>query len=65
MRAAEVGPELRRGDSVWLANLDSHHTLQRRRSTVVSATHSVTVAIPQVPRFRAVHEEVRQHMAPV
>jgi len=51
-----------RGDSVWLAGLNSGHSIARRRSTVVSATHSVALAHPHVPRFRAVHEEVRDCM---
>ena len=60
LRAAEVKPEpaLARGDSVWLAGLNSGHAIARRRSTVISATHGVALAHPHVPRFRAVHEEV-------
>jgi hypothetical protein len=60
LHAAEVQPEpgLVRGDSIWLAGLNSGHAIARRRSTVISATHSVALAHPHVPRFRAVHEEV-------
>ena len=67
MRAAEVAaePGLARGDSVWLAGLNSGHTIARRRSSVVSATHGVALPHPHVPRFRAVHEEVSIFKSPL
>lgn len=49
---------LQPGEKVWLAGLASGHTIVRRRSTVITATESLSIANPIVPRFRAVHEEV-------
>ena len=67
--AAELAsdPPLRRGDMVWLAGLTTGHRMMRRQCTVTSATSAITITPAHVPRFRAVHEEVRAppalHMA--
>ena len=59
--AAELvaDPPLRRGAKVWLAGLTTGHRMMRRQCTVTSATSAITIAPAHVPRFRAVHEEVR------
>ena len=54
-----VDPPLRRGEQVWLAGLTTGHRMRRRQSTVTTATCAMTIAPATVPRFRAVHEEVR------
>jgi hypothetical protein len=54
------GPGLRRGDSVWLVGLTKGLRTMQRRSTVTNAASVVNIPAAEVPRFRAVHEEVGQ-----
>ena len=51
-------PPIRRGEVVLLAGLTKFTRLMQRKSTVTNATSALTVQQPEVPRFRAVHEEV-------
>jgi S1-C subfamily serine protease len=60
VRAAALLPDppLRRGEQVRLVGLTKHLRVMQRRSTVTNATAALTLASAEVPRFRAVHEEV-------
>ncbi|GFR40978.1 hypothetical protein Agub_g1643, partial [Astrephomene gubernaculifera] len=60
VRAAQLlpHPSLRRGDPVRLAGLTKHLRVMQRTSTVTNATAALTIPSAEVPRFRAVHEEV-------
>ncbi|GLC44411.1 hypothetical protein PLESTB_000472500 [Pleodorina starrii] len=60
VRAAEVlpSPPLKRGESVRLVGLTKHLRVMQRTSTVTNATAALTIPSAEVPRFRAVHEEV-------
>jgi S1-C subfamily serine protease len=51
-------PRLRRGESVRLVGLTKHLRVMQRRSTVTNSTAALTLSGAEVPRFRAVHEEV-------
>ena len=55
---AQCEKEVRRGEEVQLAGLSTELRLLRRTSRVTSASHALRMAIPTVPRFRPVHEEV-------
>ncbi|KAK9816755.1 hypothetical protein WJX72_004724 [[Myrmecia] bisecta] len=60
VRAAELlaTPALHSGDSVRLAGLTKELRLMRRQSQVINACASLAINCIEVPRFRAVHEEV-------
>ncbi|GIL73118.1 hypothetical protein Vretimale_4727 [Volvox reticuliferus] len=60
VRAAEMlpYPPLKRGESVRLVGLTKHLRVMQRTSTVTNATAALTIPSAEVPRFRAVHEEV-------
>ena len=59
MRAIEqCEKEVQRGQEVQLAGLNSELRFMHRSSRVTSASHALKMAIPTVPRFRPVHEEV-------
>ncbi|KAI3430723.1 hypothetical protein D9Q98_005309 [Chlorella vulgaris] len=51
-------PPLRRGDSVELVCLSKSLRILHRTSTVTNPATSVSIRRAEVPRFRAVHEEV-------
>ncbi|MEW5303628.1 MAG: hypothetical protein WDW36_006301 [Sanguina aurantia] len=51
-------PPLRRGDSVKLVGLSDSLRIKQRTSVVTNATVALTIPAAEVPRFRAVHEEV-------
>lgn len=52
-------PALRRGDAVCLVGLTKALRLMRRESRITNATSALSLGSAEVPRFRAVHEEVR------
>ncbi|EFJ52115.1 trypsin family [Volvox carteri f. nagariensis] len=60
VRAAEMlpYPPLKRGEPVRLVGLTKHLRVMQRTSTVTNATAALTIPSAEVPRFRAVHEEV-------
>ncbi|KXZ56802.1 hypothetical protein GPECTOR_1g722 [Gonium pectorale] len=60
VRAAELlpNPPLKRSDPVRLVGLTKHLRVMQRTSTVTNATAALTIPSAEVPRFRAVHEEV-------
>ena len=59
MRAIEqCEKEVQRGQEVQLAGLNNELRFMHRSSRVTSASHALKMAIPTVPRFRPVHEEV-------
>ncbi|GAB4820286.1 hypothetical protein N2152v2_007332 [Parachlorella kessleri] len=60
IRAVELlpAPALRRGDSVELVCLSASLRILHRTSLVTNPAMSVMVRAAEVPRFRAVHEEV-------
>ena len=60
VRAAPLlpAPPLRRGESVRLVGLTKFLRVMQRASVVTNATAALTLAAAEVPRFRAVHEEV-------
>ncbi|KAF5839291.1 hypothetical protein DUNSADRAFT_1164 [Dunaliella salina] len=60
VRAAKLlsEPPIRRGDSLHLAGLTKFLRIMQRKSTVTTATSALTIPSCEVPRFRAVHEEV-------
>ncbi|KAL6760325.1 hypothetical protein V8C86DRAFT_2557091 [Haematococcus lacustris] len=51
-------PHLHRGDTVVLAGLTKFLRIMQRKSVVTTATSAITIPAADVPRFRAVHEEV-------
>eukprot|EP00200_Dunaliella_tertiolecta_P008556 CAMPEP_0202391600 /NCGR_PEP_ID=MMETSP1127-20130417/91921_1 /ASSEMBLY_ACC=CAM_ASM_000462 /TAXON_ID=3047 /ORGANISM="Dunaliella tertiolecta, Strain CCMP1320" /LENGTH=1117 /DNA_ID=CAMNT_0048994043 /DNA_START=31 /DNA_END=3384 /DNA_ORIENTATION=+ len=60
VRAAKLlsDPPIRRGDSLHLAGLTKFLRIMQRKSAVTTATSALTIPTCEVPRFRAVHEEV-------
>ncbi|PNW85316.1 hypothetical protein CHLRE_03g180650v5 [Chlamydomonas reinhardtii] len=60
VRAAELlpYPPLKRGEAMRLVGLTKHLRVMQRTSTVTNATAALTIPSAEVPRFRAVHEEV-------
>eukprot|EP00879_Flechtneria_rotunda_P012429 GHRR01012979.1.p1 GENE.GHRR01012979.1~~GHRR01012979.1.p1 ORF type:complete len:795 (+),score=305.94 GHRR01012979.1:778-3162(+) len=60
VRAAQllVSPTLARGDRCRLVGLSKSLRIMQRTSNVTSATVALTIPSAEVPRFRAVHEEV-------
>lgn len=60
IRAGEMclEPPLKRGDSIQLVGLSKSMRPTGRVSTVTCAAEPVVVHIPDVPRYRSVHEEV-------
>lgn len=60
VRAAELRPwpPLKRGDSIRLVGLTKYLRIMQRQSIVTNATAALTIPSAEVPRFRAVHEEV-------
>ncbi|GBF93978.1 protease Do-like [Raphidocelis subcapitata] len=60
VRACELlpSPPLARGESVRLVGLTKFLRLMQRTSVVTNAAAAVTIHSAEVPRFRAVHEEV-------
>ncbi|KAF6255925.1 DegP-type protease [Scenedesmus sp. NREL 46B-D3] len=53
-----TSPPLARGERCMLVGLTKSLRIMQRRSTVTSATVALTIPSAEVPRFRAVHEEV-------
>ena len=51
-------PRLRRGDEVRLLGLTKDLRVMQRASIVTTACSSLSIAPADIPRFRAVHEEV-------
>ena len=51
-------PRLRRGDEVRLLGLTKDLRVMQRTSIVTTACSSLSIAPADIPRFRAVHEEV-------
>ncbi|CAD7704528.1 unnamed protein product, partial [Ostreobium quekettii] len=60
IRAAEIlpAPTLKRGDQVVLVGLTESLRVMKRSSIVTNATLALGIPCAEVPRFRAVHEEV-------
>eukprot|EP00775_Hariotina_reticulata_P006275 gene6275-6514_t len=60
VRAAQLlpSPALARGDSCRLVGLTKSLRIMQRCSVVTNATVALTIPTAEVPRFRAVHEEV-------
>uniref|UniRef100_A0A383V519 Pro-apoptotic serine protease NMA111 n=1 Tax=Tetradesmus obliquus TaxID=3088 RepID=A0A383V519_TETOB len=60
IRAAQLltSPPLARGERCMLVGLTKSLRIMQRRSTVTNATVALTIPSAEVPRFRAVHEEV-------
>ena len=50
---------VKQGDEVQLSGLTQELRLMKRSSKVTAASHAIRAAVPSVPRFRPVHEEVR------
>ena len=50
--------EAKQGDQVQLSGLTQELRLMRRSSKVTTASYALRAAVPSVPRFRPVHEEV-------
>lgn len=50
---------VKQGDEVQLSGLTQELRLMKRTSKVTAASHAIRAAVPSVPRFRPVHEEVR------
>ncbi|WIA19090.1 hypothetical protein OEZ85_003739 [Tetradesmus obliquus] len=53
-----TSPPLARGERCMLVGLTKSLRIMQRRSTVTNATVALTIPSAEVPRFRAVHEEV-------
>lgn len=49
---------VKQGDEVQLSGLTQELRLMKRSSKVTAASHAIRAAVPSVPRFRPVHEEV-------
>ncbi|KAG2499918.1 hypothetical protein HYH03_002205 [Edaphochlamys debaryana] len=60
VRAAELlpNPPLKRGEQVRLVGLTKHLRVMQRTSNITNSTAALTIPSAEVPRFRAVHEEV-------
>ena len=59
VRAMQVSEaEVRTGEQVQLCGLTQELRLMRRSSRVTTASHALKAGVPNVPRFRPVHEEV-------
>ena len=59
MQALQLSDEeVQQGEEVQLSGLTQELRLMRRSSRVTSASHPLRAAVPSVPRFRPVHEEV-------
>ena len=56
MRLSDIA--VKQGDEVQLAGLTQELRLMKRTSRVTAASHAIRAAVPSVPRFRPVHEEV-------
>lgn len=50
---------VKQADEVQLSGLTQELRLMKRSSKVTTASHAIRAAVPTVPRFRPVHEEVR------
>lgn len=53
-----TSPSLRSGDMVTLVGLTESLRVMQRCSTVTNAAVSLSIAPAEIPRFRAVHEEL-------
>ena len=53
-----LGPPLQRGDSIQLVGMSKSMRPTGRVSTITCAAEPIVINIPDVPRYRSVHEEV-------
>ena len=65
VRAVQLSDvEVKQGDEVQLCGLTQELRFMRRSSRVTTSSHALKAAVPTVPRFRPVHEEVCRYVYP-